>query len=56
MADNRLTTNILLRYDTYARLMSSDIILAPGEAAVAAFPDPEPNKPIRAFGVKIGDG
>ena len=56
MADNRLTTNILLRYDTYARLMSSDIILAPGEAAVAAFPDPEPNKPIRAFGVKVGDG
>lgn len=56
MADNRLNTRILLRYDTYSNLMQSEIILQPGEPAIAAFPALEPNRPIRAFGMKVGDG
>ena len=56
MSDNRLETKILLRYDTYSRLMNSNVILSPGEAAVAAFPDTDPANPPRAFGVKVGDG
>ena len=35
---NRLETRILLRYATYSQWMNSDLILLPGEAAVAAFP------------------
>lgn len=56
MSDNRLNTKILLRYDKYSRLMGSEVILQPGEMAVAAFPDPDPSLPPRAFGVKVGDG
>ena len=56
MSDNRLNTRILLRYDKYSRLMTSDVILQPGEMAVAAFPDTNPQLPPRAFGVKVGDG
>lgn len=56
MADNTLTTRILLRYDTYNNWMNSDVILLPGEAAIAAFPDPDTTKPPRAVGIKMGDG
>lgn len=56
MADNRLDTRILLRYDKFSRLMNSDLILNPGEAAVAAFPNTDQNQPPRAFGLKVGDG
>ena len=56
MADNTLITRILLRYDTYNNWMNSDVILLPGEAAIAAFPDPDTTKPPRAVGVKMGDG
>lgn len=56
MAENRLETKILLRYATYNSWMNSSIILGAGETAVAAFPDPDPNEPPRAIGIKIGDG
>jgi len=56
MADNTLNTRILLRYDTYNNWMNSDVILLPGEAAIAAFPDPDTTKPPRAVGIKMGDG
>ena len=56
MADNRLETRILLRYDTYSRWMSSDLILALGEVALAAFPSTTPGGPPRTVGVKVGDG
>lgn len=56
MAENRLETQILLRYDTYDRWIASDVILGPGEAAIAAFPNENPTAPPRAIGIKIGDG
>lgn len=56
MADNRLTTNILLRFAKYSQWMNSTVILQPGEAAVAAFPNVDPSQPARAFGIKVGDG
>lgn len=56
MAENRLETKILLRYATYNSWMNSSVILRAGETAVAAFPDPDPNEPPRAVGIKIGDG
>lgn len=56
MAENRLETRILLRYATYTQWMTSEVILQPGEAAVAIFPDSIPTKPPKAIGVKIGDG
>lgn len=64
MAENRLTANILLRYDTYANWMNSTTVLMPGEAAVAVFPsnnvisrtDSVPANTPPAVGIKIGDG
>lgn len=56
MAENRLETRILLRYATYNQWMSSEVILQPGEAAIAAFPDNNPNNPPKAIGIKVGDG
>ena len=56
MAEHRLSTQILLRYDTYTRWMNSDVILQQGETAIAAFPDTNPNNPPKAIGIKIGDG
>ena len=56
MAENRLETRILLRYATYNQWMASDVILQPGEAAIAAFPSSSPIYPPSAIGVKIGDG
>lgn len=64
MAENVLETRILLRYATYAQWMNSDVILRPGEAAIAAFPnknvlgrsDDTPANTPPAIGIKIGDG
>ena len=56
MAENVLSTRILLRYDTYFHWMNSGAILKPGEAAIAAFPDENENRPPKAVGIKIGDG
>lgn len=64
MAENTLETRILLRYATYSQWMNSDVILMPGEAAVAAFPNKktiagsndEPANTPPALGIKIGDG
>ena len=64
MADHRIETKILLRYATYSQWMSSDLILLPGEAAVAYFPrtstltntDDVPDLTPPAIGIKIGDG
>ena len=56
MAENRLETQILLRYDTYNRWMNSEVILGPGEAAIAAFPNEDSTKPPKAIGIKIGNG
>ena len=57
MANKRLPVNILLRYSTYSQWMGSDVILQPGEMAVATFPDlTSSSNPPRAFGIKIGDG
>jgi hypothetical protein len=38
MAENILQTRIQLRYDTYTRWMNSNVILKPGETAIAYFP------------------
>lgn len=64
MAENILETRILLRYDTYSNWMNSNVILKPGEAAIAAFPkrktiansDDTPANTPPAIGIKIGDG
>ena len=64
MADHRIETKLLLRYATYSQWMSSDVILLPGEAAVAYFPrlstlkntDDVPDLTPPAIGIKIGDG
>ena len=64
MAENILTTRILLRYGTYSEWMNSDVILKLGEAAIAAFPnnrsiinsDTTPENTPPAIGIKIGDG
>ncbi len=64
MAENVLETRILLRYATFSQWMNSDVILKPGEAAVAAFPrintllntDDTPVNTPPAIGIKIGDG
>ena len=64
MAENRLTANILLRYDTYSNWMNSNTILMTGEAAVAIFPrmntiartNITPDNTPPAVGIKIGDG
>ena len=53
---NRLETKILLRYATYSQWLNSDVILQPGEAAIAAFPNQNVSDPPRAVGIKIGDG
>lgn len=54
--ENRLETRFLLRYATYNQWMNSDVILEPGEAAVAAFPNTNPNLPPTTVGIKFGDG
>ena len=64
MADHRIETKLLLRYATYSQWMNSELILMPGEAAVAIFrysnniglsnTTPENTPP--AVGLKIGDG
>ena len=54
--NNRITANLLLRYATYGQWMVSEVILQPGEAAVAAFPNIDPSQPPQAVGIKIGDG
>ena len=63
MADHELQTNppskgivFKLRYDTYTNWMNSDLILKPGEAAIAVFPNTNQLQPPKAVGVKIGDG
>lgn len=65
MAEHILETTIRLRYATFARWMNSDLILQPGEPAIAIFSQvntleemsnsaPENTPP--AVGIKIGDG
>lgn len=64
MADHILQTHILLRYDNYNNWMNSNVILKPGEAAVASITNartieesnstPEHTPP--AIGIKVGDG
>ena len=56
MAEHRIETKILLRYATYNQWLESYVILKEGEAAVAIFPDTNPNNPPKAIGIKIGDG
>lgn len=64
MADHRIETKILLRYATYSQWMNSELILLPGEAAIAVFPrtstmlntDDIPENTPPAIGIKIGDG
>jgi len=63
MADHELQTTppsngivFKLRTDTYERWMNSDLILKPGEAAIAVFPDNSQYKPPLAVGIKIGTG
>ena len=65
MADHILQTKIQLRYGTYAQWMNSQVILMPGEAAIATFPEAravehlsntEPLNTPPAVGIKIGDG
>ena len=59
-----LETKILLRYDTYTNWIYSDLILKPGEAAIATFPyrntisntNDQPANTPPAVGIKIGDG
>ena len=45
-----------LRYDTNTRWMNSDVILKPGEMAIAAFPNTNAILPPKAVGIKVGDG
>ena len=58
MANNVLNANIRLRCALFSQLNSNtQLILQPGEAAVAFFPNQEdPNGPPSAVGIKIGDG
>jgi len=65
MAENILETKILLRYDTYTRWMNSNLILQPGETAIAYFTETrrlenlsnaEPENTPPAVGLKVGDG
>ena len=64
MADHVIETRLLLRYATYAQWLTSEVILAPGEAGVAIFrythnlgySDSEPENTPPAVGLKIGDG
>lgn len=64
MADHVIETRLLLRYATYSQWLNSEVILAPGEAAVAIFryshnlgySDSEPENTPPAVGLKIGDG
>ena len=58
MADNVLNANIRLRCALFGQLNSNtSLILQPGEAAIAFFPNQEnPNGPPSAVGIKIGDG
>ena len=64
MADHVVEARLLLRYATYAQWSTSEVILAPGEAAVAIFryshnlgySDSEPENTPPAVGIKIGDG
>ena len=64
MAEHTIETRILLRYDTYSNWMNSNVILKPGEAAIAVAQleytiegtnhRPEHTPP--AVGIKVGDG
>ena len=65
MADNTLlNVRMQLRYDTYSHWMNSEIILLPGEIAIATFPgantiantDAIPENTPPSVGIKIGDG
>jgi len=64
MADHVIETRLRLRYATYTQWLNSEVILAPGEAAVAIFrysnnlgySDSEPENTPPAVGLKIGDG
>ena len=56
MAEHRIETQILLRYDTYNQWMSIDPILQMGETAVTVFPNNIEGLPPKAIGIKIGDG
>lgn len=56
MAEKRLQTQILLRYATYEQWMNSEIILGPGEVAIAAFPNESRYAPPDAVGIKVGTG
>ena len=64
MADHVIETRLRLRYATYTQWLNSEVILAPGEAAVAIFrysntlesSDSQPANTPPAVGLKIGDG
>ena len=64
MAEHTVETRILLRYDTLSNWLVSEIILKPGEAAIAALPNDytiegtnhRPSNTPPAIGIKIGDG
>ena len=55
MAEHVLNTILQLRYDTYDQWMHSETILKAGEAAIAIFPNTNPQNPPRAVGIKIGN-
>lgn len=58
MAQKRLPTQILLRYDTYTRWMNSEVILKPGEMAIAVMSHLPKENPydLSPVGIKVGDG
>ena len=56
MSENLLPIRMQLRYDTYNNWMNSSTILLPGEVAIAAFPNNDPNNPPKAIGIKVGNG
>ena len=64
MAEHMIESRILLRYDTLSNWMTSELILKPGEAAIASSSfnytiEGTNNRPAYtppAVGIKIGDG
>lgn len=64
MAEHILETRIQLRYATYTQWMNSQLILKPGEVAIAVFPYNRaivssnifPDNTPPAVGIKVGDG
>ena len=64
MASNTLNARLQLRYDTFMNWMNSDVILLPGEIAIAtmqnrktlSYSDAQPDNTPPAIGIKVGDG